>query len=86
MNLKAKWYPKSKVEVNELNLSDKVKNLDLLKGSSLLKTWQSYREKNESSNCSIVWNSILIILSFFSKMVSLEAHAHRYLGSGVHNS
>lgn len=55
---KSKWYPKSKGKVDVVNLSDKVKFLDLLVGyTSLAKVGQCY-EKNESNIHNTALNSM----------------------------
>jgi hypothetical protein len=57
--LKSSWYPKSKAKVNEVNLSNNIKILDLLKYSMYLeKSGQCYEKKNESSIHSIALNSV----------------------------
>jgi hypothetical protein len=55
---KSKWCTKSKVNIYVLNLSDKVKILDLLTGNMSLVGVGWYYGKNESSICSMALNSM----------------------------
>jgi hypothetical protein len=58
MPLKKQMYPKSKVKVNMLTLSDKVKILDLSKDCMSSAEAEWHHGKNESSFCNIFLNSM----------------------------
>jgi hypothetical protein len=73
--------PKWKVKVNVLNLSDKVKILDLLKGGTSLAEIGCLYGKNELNICTTTVNSMHPENSQFCSMVfSLEPHRHGYRG------
>jgi hypothetical protein len=65
---KSKWYPKS--EVNVLNLNDRVNILDLLKGNMSLMEVGWHYGKNELNICSAL--CIPSIHGFSLAVVSLE--------------
>jgi hypothetical protein len=55
---KGRWCPKSMINVNMFNLSDKVKNWDLLKGSLSLAEVRRHYRNNESSIHSTALNAM----------------------------